>query len=94
MSEILYNFAHNNSSLEDVSGHLQGIEQVREDIDRIFNVLGTVYDGQGAQAMNAAHVHVSSLLDDAVNHTLSTQKRAMEQQQAMQALDNANAQAF
>jgi flagellar hook-basal body complex protein FliE len=94
MSEILYNFGANHSSLEDVNSQLKAIEEVRQDIDSIFTTLMSVYEGEGATSLNQAHVHLSSMLDEAINNTANTQKQAQEQQEVMQALDRANAAAF
>jgi hypothetical protein len=94
MSEILYNFAANNTSLDDIHGNIQGIQEVRANIDSIFNTLTSVYEGEGAQALQQAHQKVSTMLDDALNQSTNTQKLAQDQQDAMQALDRANAAAF
>ena len=94
MSEILYNFAQNNASLEDVSGAVQAIQDVRADIASIFNTLATVYEGEGSVALNQAHVKVSEMMDEALNNVARTQQQAMDQQAAMQAMDRANASAF
>jgi uncharacterized protein YukE len=94
MSEILYNFAQNNASLDDVNSNIQGIQEVRGDIDSIFNTLASVYEGEGAQALNQAHLRVSQMMDDALNTTAHTQQQALDQQSAMQAMDRANAGSF
>lgn len=94
MDDILYNFGANNSSLEDITGMTNAIQEVRSDIDNIFQTLMSVYEGDGATALNQAHVHLSGMLDEALNNTVNSQKQAQEQQEAMQALDRANAAAF
>jgi uncharacterized protein YukE len=94
MTEILYNFAQNNSSLEDVNGNIQAIQEVRGDIDGIFNTLATVYEGEGAVALNQAHLRVSQMMDEALNNVANTQQQALDQQSAMQAMDRANAGSF
>ena len=94
MNEILYNFAQNNASLSDVGGHVQAIQAVRGDIDSIFNTLATVYEGEGAMALNQAHIKVSGMMDEALNNVGRTQQQAMDQQAAMQAMDRANAASF
>ncbi|MCV7031009.1 hypothetical protein [Mycobacterium sherrisii] len=94
MSEILYNFASNNSSLDDVTSLVNGIQEVRSDIANLFNVLGTVYEGAGATALSQAHQNLDSMLDDVLNNMAISQKQAQDQQAAMQALDAQNAAAF
>jgi hypothetical protein len=94
MSEILYNFGANNSSLDDVNSNINAIQEVRSDINNLFSVLATVYEGAGATALNQAHQNIDSMLDDMLNNMAITQKQAADQQAAMQALDNQNAAAF
>jgi ElaB/YqjD/DUF883 family membrane-anchored ribosome-binding protein len=94
MSEILYNFGQNFTSLEDVNGAVQAIQEVRADIATIFTTLATVYEGEGSVALNQAHVKVSEMMDEALNNVANTQAQAMDQQAAMQAMDRANAAAF
>ena len=94
MSEILYNFGQNNASLEDVNSQLQAIQEVRSDIESIFNTLASVYEGEGSAALNQAHIKVSTMLDEALNTAANTQQQALDQQAAMQAMDRANAAAF
>jgi hypothetical protein len=91
---IFYNFGSNASSLDDINGSLQAIQEVRSDIDNMFTTLLSVYEGDGATAMNQAHQKISAMLDDAINDASNTQKLAQDQQDAMQALDRANASAF
>ena len=80
MSEILYNFGQNFTSLEDVSGHVQTIQGIRGDIATIFNTLATVYEGEGSIALNQAQVKVSEMMDEALNNVANTQEQAMDQQ--------------
>ena len=54
----------------------------------------SVYEGEGATALSAAHQKIDGMLDEAVNTTVNTQKQAQDQQDAMQSLDRANAAAF
>jgi flagellar hook-basal body complex protein FliE len=94
MSDILYNFGSNISSLEEINGMIQSIQEVRTDIDSIFTTLESVYEGQGAMGLNQARTEISNMLDEALNNTANTQKQAQDQQDAMQALDRANAADF
>ncbi|WP_158168106.1 hypothetical protein [Mycolicibacterium smegmatis] len=94
MTEINYNFGANASSLEDVNSRIQDIHEVRSDIAGLFQTLASVYEGDGAQALQVAHQKIDSMLEEALNNTANTQRQAQEQQEAMQALDRANAAAF
>jgi uncharacterized protein YukE len=91
---ILYNFSANNASLDDVNSLVNGIQEVRSDINSLFNVLGTAYEGQGAVALQQAHQGLDSMLDDVLHNMAITQRQAQDQQAAMQALDAQNAAAF
>jgi uncharacterized protein YukE len=94
MSEILYNFGANNASLDHVNSNINAIQQVRSDINNLFSVLATVYEGAGATALTQAHQSIDSMLDDMLNNMAITGQHASDQQAAMQALDNQNASAF
>jgi ElaB/YqjD/DUF883 family membrane-anchored ribosome-binding protein len=94
MSDIHYDFHPNGEALRGVTKNLDDIEEVRGDIKRLFDTLDTVYAGQGADALRAAHVKVDGMLDEAVNNTLNTQRQAQDQQDVMQALDRANSFSF
>lgn len=94
MTEIHYNFNANASSLDDVTSLVNGIHDVRTDINNLFKVLGTVYEGAGATALQNAHQGLDSMLDDVLQNMAITQKQAQDQQQAMQQLDQQNASAF
>jgi len=88
---IRYDFGANAGSLSDINGMLGQIQDVRQDISSIFTTLMSVYEGDGAAALSAAHVKIDGMLDEAINTTVNTQKQAQYQQDAMQALDRANA---
>lgn len=92
--QLLYNFGANADTLAAVTNHLQAINQVSEDIDKIFTVLGTVYEGAGADGLNRAHQTVISMLRELVNTSDDTQKMAQQQQDLMQDLDRRHAQSF
>lgn len=94
MSDILYNFGQNNSSLEDITSGISGIQDARTEIATLFGVLLTVYEGQGADALNQAHQNIDSMLDDVLNNMSVTQQQAQEQQELMHALDAQNAAQF
>lgn len=94
MSEILYNFNANTTSIGDVNSNLAGVQAAKDDITNVFTILATVYEGEGATALLQAHNKVNAMLDDALNDASNTQKFAQDQQDAMQALDRANAAAF
>ncbi|OKH85599.1 hypothetical protein EB75_19710 [Mycobacterium sp. ST-F2] len=91
---ILYNFGANAGHLEDITGMTNAIQEVREDIHTIFTTLAEVYEGDGAAALTQAHQEVNNMLEEALNTTVNTQKQAQDQQDAMQAMDRANAAAF
>ena len=94
MSEILYNFGANNASLSDISSLVNGIQGIRSDINNLFSVLGTVYEGAGATALQQAHTNIDTMLDEMLQNMTITQQQAQDQQAAMQALDQHNAAAF
>lgn len=92
--EILYNFAANASSIDDINSSISAVNEVKDDIAKVFTALSVAYEGQGASALQQAHNDLNNMLDDALNNSSNTQKFAQDQQEAMQALDQANASAF
>jgi len=91
---ILYNFAANASSLDDINGHINAIQEVKNDIDNLFTSLLSVYEGEGATELKVVQTKISAMLEDSLNDATNTQQLAQDQQDAMQALDRANAAAF
>jgi|SoiMethySBSTD1v2_1073268.scaffolds.fasta_scaffold551337_2 uncharacterized protein YukE len=91
---ILYNFEANNSHLDDIHGHMQDIDSIKEDISHIFTTLGQHYEGQGSESLLAAHGQIHSALDEHLNTMMTTHRQAGEQQETMQALDRAHAADF
>jgi uncharacterized protein YukE len=94
MTEINYNFGANNSTLDDVTSLIGGIQEVQQDISNLFNVLYTVYEGAGATALQHAQNSLNGMLEDVLQNMTITGQQASEQQQAMQALDAQNAAQF
>jgi uncharacterized protein YukE len=94
MSDILYNFGSNLASLDDINGHIGGVNQVAEDIDSVFKVLGTVYEGQAASALMDAHNNMTTMLQELLQNMAITQQQAQQQQADMQQLDAKNAAQF
>lgn len=94
MTEISYNFSANNSTIQDVTSLVGGIGEVRDDINNIFGVLYTVYEGAGATALQEAQHSLNGMLEDVLQNMAITQQQAQEQQEAMQALDAQNAAQF
>lgn len=94
MSEILYNFAANNSALQDISKGIAALEQANDDINTVFATLATVYTGAGASGLNTQHTVISTKIDDHLTAMRQTQKGAQAHQDDMHALDRHNAAQF
>jgi uncharacterized protein YukE len=94
MTEINYNFAANNSTLDDVTSLVGGIQEVQNDVNNLFAVLYTVYEGAGASALQQSQQALNGMLEDVLQNMTVTGQQASEQQQAMQALDAQNAAQF
>jgi hypothetical protein len=92
--EILYNFDLNNSSLDEITRHLNDIKSARDDIEAMFARLAEWYQGAGSEGLMAAKQNILNMLDEANDTTISTQQLAMEQQQSMDALDKMHAADF
>lgn len=91
MSRILYDFAANNALLEEISMQIHNIEEVRADINRVFALLGEVYEGDGATALRAKQSKIDVELEDVLIAEQTAQREALEKQEAMHALDRGHA---
>jgi hypothetical protein len=91
---ILYNFGANNGSLDDIAGHMAGIDSAKSDIAHVFGLLGQVYEGEGAQAMKDHHDVLQGQLEDHMTERRQTHKGASDQQDLMQQIDRSNASQF
>jgi uncharacterized protein YukE len=91
---IFYDFAANDGHLHDIGTHMDGINSAKEDIAHVFNALGEVYEGEGAEALQNHHLHIHNALDDHMSNRLAVHRNAGEQQETMQALDRTQAADF
>jgi uncharacterized protein YukE len=80
--------------LDDISSQNQTLHMIREDIESAINSLHNVYTGQSAHALDASHAQIESLLEDAQDQLNRLQQAAVEQHDAMHALDSRGAAAF
>jgi hypothetical protein len=92
--EILYNFDLNNSSLDEITKHVNDIRSAGQDIEAMFNRLAEWYQGAGSDGLMAAKQNILNMLDQANDTAISTQQLAMEQQESMNALDRMHAADF
>lgn len=53
-----------------------------------------MYTGDGAAALDQARIEVNNMMEEALNNVANTQKQAIDQQDAMHAMDRANSLAF
>lgn len=94
MDDIHYGHSNITSSLGDVSSSIGAIQAIREDINSIFTVLATVYEGAGYRGMLAESKVISNMLDTAMIESRGTQTRGDDQNQRMAALDARHAGEF
>jgi uncharacterized protein YukE len=94
MNDIFYNFGENHGYLTDIHSSLQAVDEVRNDINSVFETLRTVYEGEGADQLQLARQKFSQAFEECITNSVSLQKFAQDQQDAMQALDKANAAAL
>jgi hypothetical protein len=85
--DILYNFNANQGSLDDINSHMHGINDASSDVARVFHLLGHVYTGAGADALQANHTAIQGHLADHMSERLGTHTGANNQMDHMQGLD-------
>jgi uncharacterized protein YukE len=91
---ILYNFEANNGSLDDINAHMADIHSAKSDIAHVFNLLGQVYEGEGADALQHHHGVIQARLEDHMTERQQTHSNASNQQELMQQIDRSNASQF
>ncbi len=88
---LYYNFANNYASLDDIVSIQNAFQEIRDDIHQVFNVLGTVYEGEAADVLQQLHTGFSTEMEETLANIAITSKQANEQQQLIQQIDIGNA---
>lgn len=93
-STIKYDFNQNHQFLDTLDGGLNDALALQAEVNNVFKILYSVYEGTGALALQAAHQNIADLMDMAVSDMTDVNRRAREQQETMAAMDRANAAEF
>jgi uncharacterized protein YukE len=94
MSEIFYNFTANNGSIENILGGVGKMVDLQGQIQVVFTQLQTVYGGKGSEALRDYASRIDGEMTETIDAMRIAQNEAGNQQQMMQALDQANAAEF
>ena len=93
-SNIRYDFGQNHMHLDGLDSGLADAQALRGEVDTVFKVLYSVYEGQGAQALQNAHQQITNLMDSHEQDMGAGNRRGRDQQDLMAALDRSNAADF
>ncbi|OBA78576.1 hypothetical protein A9W99_23155 [Mycobacterium sp. 1164966.3] len=89
---IKYNFEANYSTLDAIRSITADAEQMRTEIDGLFNALTSgPYTGHAPEEINGLRVRFSQEMDEIIQDLHATQVRAVDQNQLVQDLDNSQA---
>ena len=93
-STIKYDFASNHQFLDTLdAGHNDALA-LQAEVDNVFKILLSVYEGDGAIALQAAHQDLRGLMETAVQDMSDVNRRGRDQQEMMHAMDRSNAAQF
>ncbi|AFA74304.1 hypothetical protein GPOL_c32900 [Gordonia polyisoprenivorans VH2] len=92
--QITYNHGSIDTTLGDQASYLKAANEVRDDINAVFNSLLEIYEGEAATTLQHVKSQIDQQLIDAFNNMNDSTKHAGEQNQMMQALDAKNASLF
>ncbi|KQH79221.1 MULTISPECIES: hypothetical protein [Mycobacterium] len=89
---IKYNFAANYESLDLIGSITSDAEQMRSEVDQLFNALTSgAYTGHAPEEIHALRTQFSNEMDEIINDLHTTRARAVDQNQQVQDLDNSQA---
>lgn len=89
---IKYNFEANFSTLDVIRRITSDAEQMRTEIDGLFNALTSgPYTGHAPEEINGLRVRFSNEMDEIIQDLHATQVHAVDQNQLVQDLDNQQA---
>lgn len=87
MDTIRYDYGSNYDHLDAIQSNLNDAQALREEVEKVFSVLSTVYEGQAADALQQKHQQVSALMDNVINDITHTRAGGAQQQEDTRALD-------
>ncbi|MDV3124022.1 hypothetical protein M1247_03785 [Mycobacterium sp. 21AC1] len=85
---IRYDYGANHDALEAIQGVLNDAQALREEVNKVFNVLLTVYEGDAATALHQKHLQISNVMDGIIQDIAATRSQGTEQQHSTAALDS------
>jgi uncharacterized protein YukE len=91
---IYYNYGANYDALDGIRANINDAVAFREDVHKVFNTLADVYQGQAADALQAAHLQCSQRMDGAIGDLQATQGQAVERQALTASQDAQLSQSF
>jgi uncharacterized protein YukE len=93
-STIKYDFGQNHMHLDGLDSGLADARALQGEVDSVFKVLYSVYEGEGAVALQNTHQQIANLMETAVQDMGTGNRHGRDQQDLMAALDRSNAADF
>lgn len=84
---IRYDYASNYDALDAIQANLNDANALRDQVQKVFSVLSTVYEGQAAAALQQRHQQISGMMDGIIQDIASTRSSGNQQQEDAHSLD-------
>ncbi|WKG03104.1 hypothetical protein [Mycolicibacterium sp. HK-90] len=87
MSNINYQYAANNSSLDDIQGMTNNAQAMRDEVNQVFTALQGVYEGEAAAMLFQKQTQILEQMDAILNEITQTRSGGNQSQEDAAALD-------
>jgi uncharacterized protein YukE len=84
---IRYQYEANFAALDDIQTKVNEAQALTENVNRVFDVLATVYEGQAAGALQQKRIEISQQLDAVLQEIIQTRRGGNQSQEDARALD-------
>jgi uncharacterized protein YukE len=84
---IRYHYEANFASLDDIQTKINEAQALTENVNKVFDVLATVYEGQAAGALQQKRIEISQQLDAVLQEIIQTKQGGNQSQDDARALD-------
>lgn len=78
--QIYYNYGANYDQLDGINQNINDAIAFREDVHKVFNALTPLYEGEAANALQAAHQQCSQRMDAQISDLQAVHSQAVDRQ--------------
>jgi uncharacterized protein YukE len=86
--QIYYNYGANYDQLDGINANINDAIALREDVHKVFSALAPLYEGEAANALQAAHQQCSQQMDGVIGDLQATHQQGVERQGLTAAQDH------